>query len=217
MNNKYFLLRHGQTVYQTKKEGLIYPWPEKREVKLTKAGKEMIKSIAKTLKDKKIEAIFSSPFYRTRQTAEIVSKTLGIKPKFDKRLIDVNFGVYSSGPAENFYKDFSDSKTRFLKRPKKGESRKDIKKRLMSFLGDVERKYKNKNILIVSHGDPIMLLEGIIKGLKTDEEFIEYLSKAKIPEVGELKKIKKQKSRIKNQKSCLPACRQAGRQAKIKT
>jgi len=35
MNNTYFILRHGVTPYQLKKEKIIYPWPETSPILLT--------------------------------------------------------------------------------------------------------------------------------------------------------------------------------------
>jgi len=187
MNNKYFLLRHGQTIYN--KSGIMYPFPENPPVEITKEGEEMIKKAAKSLKDKKIDLIFSSDLFRAKQSSKIVSDEIGVKPKFDKRLIDTNYGVYMGKPKEDFEKEFFTPEKRFYERPEKGESQKDCKERMESFLKEIEKKYKNKNILIVSHGDPIMLIKGIIKGLKTDQEFLKFLSEEKMPEVGELRMI----------------------------
>jgi hypothetical protein len=59
-NNHYFLLRHGQTVYQTKKVHFLYPWSEEEPIKLTGEGEKMIKSSAEKLKNENINLIFSS-------------------------------------------------------------------------------------------------------------------------------------------------------------
>ena len=80
LKNRYFLLRHGQTIYQVKKRKMIYPWPEINPIKLTKKGEKQIKKVAKILKNKKIDLIYSSDIYRTKQTARIVAKELG-KPR----------------------------------------------------------------------------------------------------------------------------------------
>jgi broad specificity phosphatase PhoE len=61
-----------------------------------------------------------------------------------------------------------------------------VKKRLLDFLDDVEKKYKGKNILIISHGDPLWFLAGIIRGLKTDEEFLSQKHVSLYPDVGQL-------------------------------
>src|SRR5882724_5137403 len=96
LNNKYYILRHGQALSNVK--GIISCWPETFKNPLTPHGKATIKESAvflqKLLKlhGKTLDFIFASDLLRTRQTAEIVGKTLNIKPKFDKRLREIGFG-----------------------------------------------------------------------------------------------------------------------------
>ncbi len=172
MKNKYFLLRHGQTIYQAKKLKKFYPYPENPPVTITKKGKEEIKKTAKKLKKKNIDLIYSSNFFRARQTAEIVVKELGLKIKFDKRLRDINFGIFRGGSMQKYRDFFSSRKQRFSKRPPKGESWRDVKKRMRSVIKNLEKKHKGKNILIISHADPLWLFDGILKG-STEEELLE--------------------------------------------
>jgi broad specificity phosphatase PhoE len=166
LRNHYFILRHGQTIYQAKKERFTYPpLSENIAVKLTNKGEKQIKIAAKSLKKTGIDLIFSSDFFRTRQTSKIVAKKLGIKKiTLDKRLRDINLGIYHGGLEKDFYRDFpSEAKDRFNKKPKKGESWNEVIKRMLGVLREIERKYKEKKILIVSHGDPLWLLEGTVK------------------------------------------------------
>jgi len=188
LNNQYFILRHGQTIHQTRNIKLIYKWPDNPPVKLTKKGEKQIKEAAKKLKKEKIDLIYSSDIYRTRQTAGIVSKELGLKVIFDKRLRDINLGIYHGRPKKEFYQDFPNREERFYKRPSKGESWLDCRKRIISFIKYIDKKYKNKNILIISHGDPLWLLEGWAKGL-ADKELLRGEKKTTFPNVGELQKL----------------------------
>ena len=169
MKNKYILLRHGQTIYQARNWDIFYP--DDNVVELTKKGKEQIKSAAKKFKNKGINFIYSSDFKRTRQTSEIVSQELGLEVKFDKRLRDVEVGIFRGKRGEDFWALFSPKIKRFYKKPEKGESWRDAKKRLTDFISDVEKKHKNKKILIISHADPIWLLLGFFKGL-TEKELL---------------------------------------------
>ena len=92
-----------------------------------------------------------------------MAKFLDCKINFDKRLRDINLGIYHGRLKKEFYNDFPDPIKRFSNGPKKGESWNDLKKRVKSFLKEIEKKYKNKRILIVSHGDTLWMLEGILK------------------------------------------------------
>lgn len=168
LRNQYFILRHGDTTYQIKKERFVYPaLPQNMKIRLSDKGKKQIKIVAKRLKKEAIDLIFSSDFLRTKKTARIVVKEINIKKvNFDKRLRDINLGVYHGKQKTDYYRDFPiiDSKKRFNIKPKEGESWNDVKKRLLNFLKEVENKYQGKKILIVSHGDPLWLFEGTVKG-----------------------------------------------------
>lgn len=169
MNNRYILIRHGQTIYQAKGWNIFYP--DDNILSLTKKGEQQIRVVAKKLKNKDIDFIYSSDFKRTKQTANIITKELGLKVQFDKRLRDVEVGIWKGKTGDEFYQVFS-KKQRFSKRPKNGESWRDTKKRLKDFIKDIEKKHKNKTILIISHADPIWLMNGIFKGL-TEKELLE--------------------------------------------
>ena len=168
MRNKYFLLRHGQTIYQTKKKGLIYPWPD-FVTELTREGKKQIEVAAGKLKGKKIDLIYSSDFLRTRETAKIVAKEFGLKVKTDKRLRDINPGIYQGESIKKHSQFFTSRKQEFSKRPPKGENWRDVKKRIKDFLKEVEEKHKGKTILVVTHGDTLWILAGVLKGFNEKE------------------------------------------------
>ncbi len=170
MKNKYILLRHGETRYQAKKMDVLYRKSDQFILSITKNAKEQIKIVAKRLNGKGIGLIYSSDYFRTKQTAKIVAKELGLeKIKFDKRLRDTNFGVFHGKPGERYRQFFSNKKQRFFKRPAKGENWRDVGKRAIAVIKDIEKEHNNKTILIVSHADPVWLLVGYLKGLSEDE------------------------------------------------
>jgi len=187
MNNTYFILRHGETPYQLKKEETMYPWPEPFPILLTEKGKRQIKNAAQKFKSEKIDLIFSSDISRTRETAKIISKEIKVKPIFDVRLREIDKGIYNGKLIKEYKKIFSDQKQRFFKRPLNGESRQDCKKRMIDFLEEIDKKYRNKNILMISHGTPLYLLEGAAKGLE-DEKLLERKKDFSL-KVGEFKKL----------------------------
>ena len=151
------------------RKGKAYDWPGLSSFPLIKTEEEKIGKLAKKLKKEKIDIIYSSDSLRAKQTAEIVSRELGLKVNFDSRLRDINFGIYQGRKREEYWKDFPVSLGRFKKRIPEGESWLDIKKRMVDFIKDIDEKYENKKILIVSHGDPLWLLEGALSGLTSEE------------------------------------------------
>ena len=185
-NNKYYILRHGESTANRKK--IISCWPEIIPSPLTKKGRGQIKIAAKKLKNKKIDLIFSSDLLRTRQTAEIVGKELKIKSRYDKRLREYNVGIFNGKTIEEFKKFLPIGIKRFKIKPPKGETYIDIRKRMYNFLKEADKKYSDKNILIISHQLPLTLLEGKIKGF-SNKEIIRKYSKAKKMKTGELRKL----------------------------
>jgi len=186
LNNKYYFLRHGEAVSNVK--SLNSSWPEKFYNPLTSKGKNQVKESLKNIKNKKIDFIFSSDLLRTKLTVGIAEKLLNVKPKFDKRLREISFGSLNYTPnsmtLEQLFHSNLSTKNRKLKRM---ETYQSMHKRVSSFLKEIEKKYKEKTILIVSHQAPLWILENKVKGL-TLEESLKIPKKERINK-GELRKI----------------------------
>jgi broad specificity phosphatase PhoE len=157
-------MRHGQAVSNVK--DITSCWPEKFNNPLTKIGRGQVKETIQKIKETKIDYIFASDILRTKQTSELVGKAIKVKPKFDKRLRELNAGIFN-GIAFEKLKDFYGEKgyRRFKLKPKNGETYIDIQKRMVSFLKDTDKKYKGKSILIISHELPLILLDVLVKGI----------------------------------------------------
>lgn len=196
MGNQYFILRHGQSIKNKKR--ISAGWPEKFYSPLTKKGERQIKEVVKKLKKKKINLIFSSDLLRAKQTALIVGKELGLKPKFDKRLREVNYGIFNGKPIREVGK-FWDKERKFkpleyyLKRFQiplpEGENYANIEKRMSSFIKEIDKKYQGKNILIVGHQRPLTLLEKAIYGYDF-KKFVKIIVGEKEIKTGEVRKLK---------------------------
>ncbi len=175
LNNKYFLLRHGQTIYQQQGLKMNYPPDSPYELELTDEGKKMVEDSAEKLKKENVDLILASPYLRTEQTAKIASRVLDIpedKINYDDRIVDINLGKFMGRPMQESWDFYEGGDKKFTNRPEGGESWGDILERVKSFLDDIEKKYKDKNILIVSHADPIWIMAGYLRGYKTEDEFM---------------------------------------------
>ena len=183
--NKYFVLRHGEAASNHQK--ILSCWPEKKKIELTAEGKKQVEEVAKTLKKKNIQLIFASDLGRTRETAEIVSKEIKTSVKFDERLREYDFGKFNGEPIGKFFEFIGEEINKFSKIPEGGENLSEVRKRMMNFILELERKEQNKNILIISHGDPLWVLEGSAQGFN-EERTVEI--KRNYIKVGELREIK---------------------------
>jgi len=173
LRNKYYMMRHGQALSNVK--AVCSPWPEKFHNPLTKEGKEVVKNSVQNLSDKitkkgkKIDLIFASPLLRTQQTAKIAEKILKANLKTDKRLREVGFGIFNARPLVGMWKFFKSEEERINKKPEKGENYRECLVRVLDFLKAIDKKYKGKNILIISHECPLFLLHGKFVGLSIKE------------------------------------------------
>ena len=171
--NIYFVMRHGEA--ENNVNGMLDSSIDST-CHLTSNGKADIEDTVKTkLKKVKFDLIFSSPLLRTRETAEAVKKDLGLPDLpiiVDERLKELGMGEFNGRPSEELDTEFPLEK-RFAKASKGIEDYSLLKKRIGGFLYEIESKYDGKNILIVTHGAPIIMLIAAARGLNR-EEAIEY-------------------------------------------
>ncbi len=146
--NRYFVMRHGEA--ENNAQGIISSNPSTPH-HLTEKGREQIRKVSASLPA--IDLIYTSPFVRARETAEIVAEVLGTASvAHDVRLGEVNAGPILEGKdIADYYNFYSSIRERFEKAPPGGESLSDVKRRATEFLYELERTHTNKKILIVTH------------------------------------------------------------------
>lgn len=183
--NRFFTLRHGQTAQNI--EGKICSGPEVgyNRAELTSKGIEQVSKVAKELKKQKINLILCSPYYRTQQTAKIVAKATRAKIVTVKALGEINCGIFNWQSEDKYHAFFSNPMERFTKAPEGGETVADVRRRAVEAIVRAEKKYKGKNILIVSHGDVLWMLDASMRGLD-DKQAYEMTGE---PNQGEWKEI----------------------------
>ena len=186
--NNYFILRHGHTNYTANLIEIIYPKSTRFELGITEQGKEDIKKLIPIIREKKVDLIFASDYLRTQITSKIIGEALNIEIISDERLRDINLGAYEGRNKQEYYDDISPRKM-FEEGAEGGESWMDCISRIESFIKDTEKQYQNKNILIVSHGDPLWLLE---RGIARKENIDKILKERRVLPIispGELRAI----------------------------
>lgn len=158
--NNYWVIRHGEAESNLQKIIDV----GRKNIQLTKKGRKQIERAASKLKGKKIDFIFSSDVLRTKETAKIIATKLGKRVIFDKRLREINLSVLSGKSVKDYYLMFPSYEERFEKKVAGIETLEEVRVRLWDFLSELEKKYKNKNILIVSHEYPLWMLAAVAAG-----------------------------------------------------
>ncbi len=150
-----YLIRHGESeANAAKKLGLSIDKPD-YACYLTDLGKQQAEDAAKQLKLSIQEAAFyTSPFWRARQTSEILEKHIKCVRRYeDPRLREQEFGTRIKC---NIDHDERDSFGYFYYRVNSGESCADVYYRVSDFLGTLWRDFEKpdfpENVIIVCHG-----------------------------------------------------------------
>lgn len=172
--NNYYLFRHGHSQRQV--VNLVSSWPEKKPFPLTGKGRKQVLKSVRKLKKERIDLIFSSDLLRTKQTAEIISKATGAKIIFDKKLREVNVGIFNGRNPKLAWDYILKKKNPYLAKVPRGESLAALQKRVYGFLEKIDKKYQGKNIIIVSHELPLTVLGKTLRGWSI-EEIIEWRKK----------------------------------------
>lgn len=167
--NTYYVMRHGQSIANTK---ALLDTSGDPNNHLTEDGKKGVRASAEGLKGEGIDMIITSPFLRTKETADIVKEIIGVTEVHqDIRLREFEMGIYDGKTIGEFLQDYGITYLELDTRIGGAESHRDMMNRTMQVIGDLEAKYSNKKILIITHGGPgRMLIAGT--ELRTEEELL---------------------------------------------
>lgn len=161
-----YLVRHGE--YKNPQQ--INP-SRLKGFSLSRKGRLQIREDASYFIDKDIEIIYSSPILRTKQTAQILNKILKIPIIFSKSIIETF--TPTQGKSLSYLKEieiYGDSFNVPYYIQKKGETIEHVYKRMKILLRQILIQHKDKNVIIVSHGDPIMVLTLLESGNLIDKQ-----------------------------------------------
>lgn len=156
LKNTYFVIRHGES--KANVEGIIISDLERGQLddySLSEKGKEEVENSASSFKENDF-VILSSPFSRCLETANIFKKGEVI---VDERLRERYFGDFEGKENSNYQKVWEEDKKDPSHKNFGVESVLEVLERMLSVISDLEKKYENRAILLVSHGDPLQILQ----------------------------------------------------------
>ena len=107
---------------------------------------------------KRVDAIYTSPLERARETAAPIAKATGVKPKVERGLLECDFGDWTGAELPKLMKlpewrtvQRAPSTFRFPN----GESFTEMQVRIVSTLDRLRARHDGGTIVCVSHADPI--------------------------------------------------------------
>lgn len=161
---KLLLTRHGQTDWNVagKIQGTT-------DIELNETGIEQAKATGEKLLDYNIDIIIASPLKRAKKTAEIIRGNRNIEILLDDGLKERAFGEFEGKTREEF--DFDEIwNYKLNKKYENAESTRELFERVQGFLNKIQKEYKDKTVLLVTHGGvtvPIRaMLEEIPEGME---------------------------------------------------
>jgi 2,3-bisphosphoglycerate-dependent phosphoglycerate mutase len=144
------------------------------ESHLTEYGKQQVADTSKYLKNVPIEKVYVSPVTRTVETAKIVCKVLGMNYEIDERLYEIELGklvgmhfeeiIHKHG---NLFLKFYNEDDAMLARYGV-ESFASVKSRVKHLLNEIIKLQQDKNVLLITHLDPIKAAISILLDLKAE-------------------------------------------------
>jgi len=162
LNNRYFAIRHGNSL--ANQQGIIVSHPQNgvSEYGLSETGQlQVIESVDK---DRQLDAatlIVSSDFRRARETAEIIHRQLDSHSSlsFDQRLRERNFGELELGPDSAYADVWQEDEINADNHLRAVESPNQVMARVSELVSDYESSYSKATVLLVSHGDALQILQ----------------------------------------------------------
>lgn len=153
---KLYIIRHGETVWNTKRR-----LQGQTDTQLNENGRELARITARALRDVPFDLAFTSPLQRAAETAEIILDGRNVPIIKEERIREISFGVLEGRsilPGANEIEDpdfhyFFDAPEKYCP-PDGGESLDSLIKRTGNFLDDLKagEEFADKTILISTHG-----------------------------------------------------------------
>ena len=156
---KFYIIRHGQTNWN--KEGRIQG---KTDIELNEEGIKQAEEAKRILKDYPIDMIVSSTLKRARKTAEIINEAKNVPIIFKEALEERGLGEFEGKTQQEFQDEIWNSEILAnynLNKEYRGvETIQDLCNRVWNLIDELKDGYKDKNILLVTHGGVTRAING---------------------------------------------------------
>ena len=156
-----YIVRHGETNGNLERimDGI-------RDIDINETGIKQAEEASVKLKGIEFDLIICSPLIRAKHTMEIINVN-HYPVIYDKRIMERDCGEFTGKSFDSLdrklYWNYYDN-TQY----EKAESVKSVFKRVYEFLDEIREKYKDQNILIVTHSGITRAIECYFNGIPSD-------------------------------------------------
>lgn len=144
------------------------------ESHLTEIGRQQVRDTANYLKEIVVDKVFVSPVIRARETAEIVCDVINLDYEIDERLYEIELGKLVGMNYEDIIEKHGNLFLKFYSGDEQMlddygvESFTSVKMRIKHLLDEAMERYPDKNIIFVTHLDPIKAAISLLLDLKPE-------------------------------------------------
>lgn len=171
LKNRYYAFRHGESMANV--EGIIVSDPEvgRQGYGLSEKGRLQVRSSAEKLALLIQDAVLlSSDFLRAVETAEIVRSALGVDSlRLDARLRERFFGQWEGMHYLNYSAAWEKDEMNAELEVNGAESANAVRRRMEDVIVALESEFSDRNVVLVSHGDPLRLMQASFCGLEMEQ------------------------------------------------
>lgn len=165
---KLFVLRHGET-----EENITGMMQGEMETLLNDTGRRQALAVRPKVLESQIDLVISSPKKRALETAELAAPNHLIIT--DDRLKSRSHGEFQ-GKSRSELNLGEYWNIKLDQQYERAESVKDFSNRIISLLEEIKEKYKDKNVLIVTHSGICRILYYYFNGIPENGDLMEYES-----------------------------------------
>lgn len=166
---EFTIVRHGETEWNKnmRLQGFT-------DSPLTKKGIKQAELLGKELRCRQYDVLIVSDLYRAEHTARILNQHFNLEIIKNIGLRERSFGIMEGLTREEIEQKYAETYHAYMKRKStyeipKGESLVRFYNRVITALEDIINQYKNRKILIVSHGGVLDCVIRHIFHLKLDD------------------------------------------------
>ena len=148
---KIYLVRHGQTEWNKRLR-----FRGRIDIPLDEVGHREAEAIAEALKDRDINAIYTSPLSRSIETAQPTSRFFHLEIVPVEGLIDINYGEWEGLNFDAVKERYRDQYAQWEKSPDlvrfpNGETLDEVRERSFSAFKDIVTGHPGQSVLIIPH------------------------------------------------------------------
>lgn len=157
------LVRHGRTSWNV--QGRVQGGGGLDEV-----GRAQVAALTERLSAEPITAVYASPAWRARQTAQPLANALGLSLRRRSLLRDLNYGRYAGALVTDVMREDPDLLQRWRTAPETvtfdgGENLAALRGRIERFISDVAAAHPEGTVVAATHDSPVRMAVAIACGL----------------------------------------------------